>query len=219
MIDFDIFSAPADEANAGTIWQQEHKPRTVVTISRMTDNGKLKVFCVVRQFDVNFLTDYNKCACSEANAASHQPRQRWKIGLEQGRPSAPTLVMNQWYRKSCLGIPDLREKHHPASRKIRLEIEEAKWRWWRPGTWFPRIRAACHQPDLVVVLSTRLGVLGGWLGLVGFLLALIALAHPYWEKEQIGGIPVELVVIGFTAIMAFLAAIIGFSICRRPKRA
>jgi hypothetical protein len=214
---YEIYAAFSDEANDGWIWQARYSTRTIVTISRKHNGCKLKVFCAVRQFDPNFIHRYNDGAYARKDNETHSRGQRYKIDNE-----AISLVMNEWYRKHCLGMA---ATEHRPNGLVSLDIREAK-RGWFPGTWFPGIRAACQQPDLAIRLGTRLGVLGGWLGVSGLLFGLIALIHPYLgEKTPTAaeliqqGPSAELILIAVVAVFSLLAGILSIRICRPPKPA
>src|SRR5712691_655810 len=150
-MNYAIFSAFSEEANAGWIWigKKEFDSRDIVTISHTHKGRKLKVFCVVRKIESNFLRRYNEGACASTVSDSHFEGQRWTIEDE----GTASLVMNEWYRRHCLGIPRHRKGVHPSDKRemVQLDIAKAEWNF-SPFTWFPGVRAACHQPDIAIRL-------------------------------------------------------------------
>ena len=68
------------------------------------------------------------------------------------------LIANDWYR-DALNIK--------AAHKVPLEIKSlGDYPWYA-------VRAGCQNPDPMVRIATRLGVLGAWLGIGGLLFALV----------------------------------------------
>jgi hypothetical protein len=197
-----IFSAFSEEANDGWIWQKEFGSRTIITVSREHNRRNLKIFCAVRKFDPNFIHRYNEGAAGSNER--HSPGQRYKIEDEP-----KSLVMNEWYREHCLGIPP--HSGHPGKSEVQLDIREAKW-GCPPRTWFPGVRAACHQPDIAIRLGTRLGVLGGWLGVSGLMFALVAAFH-----QLLGD--TEITLTALVAVISLIAGILSIRICLPPKQA
>jgi hypothetical protein len=69
-----------------------------------------------------------------------------------------TLVMGEWYR-DALSIAATTQSNNRTG-AVPLVVKKVRCWGWRS------LRSACHHPDPVVRLATRLGVLGTWLGLV-----------------------------------------------------
>jgi hypothetical protein len=67
------------------------------------------------------------------------------------------MVIGAWYRQA-LGMPY-------TSFQNKLDVS-LTIRPQRSETW-GALRAACHHPDIVARIGTRLGILGAWLGIVG----------------------------------------------------
>ena len=147
-----------EESNAGWVWVggprlKDVKSRTIVKIKRPWHRG---VYTDVRMIEDNFLAQYNP-GCE---------RKRTPI-----QPGEDTIVIGEWYR-NAIGIksgeePSVVVKEVGGLKKI---------------LGFASLRAACHHPDPVVRLGTRLGILGAWLGL-------LALADPTLKVfyEAFGG--------------------------------
>lgn len=152
MVDYIIRAAVAEETNDGWIWicgpSQNLDSRTVVVIKRPGDCRV--VYTEVRRIDRNFLLQYN----SDAN--------RIRINIDSNRD---TIVMAEWYRRALA----IRSTTKPDNNTdtVSLSVKKAKIWGWRS------LRAACHHPDPVVRVGTRLGVLGVWLGLLGVWLGLL----------------------------------------------
>jgi hypothetical protein len=150
--DYIIRAALHEETNDGWVWmcgRDTPCSRTVVAI-RNPSNG-CRVYTEVRKIEDNFLTKYHE-----------NPR---RIPLLR---SQNTIVMAEWYREA-LGIG----KTDQDNKKGRVQLCVKSCPWW--GS----LRAACHHPDPVVRLGTRLGVLGTWLGLVGIWLGILSVS---WAK-------------------------------------
>ena len=141
-------AALRDEANEGWIWVDGLPSRTIVKVTNRESHcwsirPRRSVVCEVREIDENFLDHYNQ-------------EPRFPIP-KQGRQ--PTLVLSHWYR-AALGGFHTTEPDNVRGR-VKLAIKPMRLWGWRS------IRAACHHPDIVVRLGTRLGVLGTWLGVLG----------------------------------------------------
>jgi hypothetical protein len=154
--EFIIRAALAEETNNGWVWlcgpaARTLESRVVVKISRPGD--RRAIYTEVRKIDRNFLHRYNQA-----------PR----TDIDDGRD---TIVMGEWYR-TALAIRGTTKKDN-ATDRVALIVERAKLWGWRS------LRAACHHPDLVVRLGTRLGLLGAWLGVLGVWLGLLGVFGMY----------------------------------------
>ena len=147
VVDYIIRAALHEETNDGWVWmcgKNTPASRTIIKICR-PDGGRC-VYTEARTIDCNFLREYNI-------------NPRTDIICDQD-----TIVMAWWYR-NALGIPDTTDSENKTG-KVQLIVTRAKIWCWRS------LRAACHHPDPVVRLGTRLGVLGALLGLTGIWLSL-----------------------------------------------
>jgi hypothetical protein len=147
MVGYIIRAAISDETNEGWVWMSGHPSRTVVKIT--DPKTRRAVFCEVREFDDNFLKKYN-----------HSPRTSIDT-------PGQTIVMSEWYR-GALGFLERTGPDNKTNRR-ELNVQRTSIQAWGA------LRAASHHPNLIVRLSTRLGVLGVWLGIAGVVLALTAL--------------------------------------------
>jgi hypothetical protein len=150
MVDYIIRAALTEETNDGWVWicgrSTKHlDSRTVVWIKRPGYCHAL--YAEVRKIDDNFRVKYNNA-----------PR----IKLE---PEREILVMGESYRRA-LAIPCTTAKDNQ-THTVSLIVKKARIKVWRS------LRAACHHPDPVVRLGTRLGILSVWLGLLGVWLGLL----------------------------------------------
>jgi len=68
-----------------------------------------------------------------------------------------SLVIGEWYRDALGGFDTQTE--------VDIEISRLEIPFWRD------LRAACHHPDIVARIGTRLGILGAWLGIIGIAIA------------------------------------------------
>lgn len=146
-----IRAALHEETNNGWIWVcgpslENLQSRAVVKISRP---GHCRgVYTEVRKIDDNFLGQYNH------DPITRDPENR-QIDIV---PTKDTIVMAEWYRVA-LAIWDTTECDDELG-TVPLCVKEV-----RPWG-YKSLCAACHHPDPVVRLSTRLGILGTWLGLL-----------------------------------------------------
>lgn len=151
MVNYIVRAALAEETNDGWVWicgpsVKDLDSRTVVKIKRpKVCRG---VYTEVRKIDCNFLRQYND--------SSHT------ISVDCERD---TIVMAEWYRRA-LAIRDTTNRDNEKGR-VPLIVKEARLLGWRS------LRTACHHPDPVVRLGTRLGILGAWLGLLSVWLGLL----------------------------------------------
>jgi hypothetical protein len=177
MAGYIIRAAVSDETNEGWVWMSGQPSRTVVKIT--DPKTRRTVFCEVREFDNNFINTYN-----------HAPR----ISIDTPRQ---TIVMSEWYR----GALGFLEKTGPDNKTDcrELNVQRTGIQAW--GT----LRAASHHPNLIARLSTRLGILGAWLGIVGFVGALAPLADNAIAKW-------------ITIVVALGFGILGMIVCRGPAR-
>lgn len=150
MVDYIVRAALAEETNDGWVWicgpSQNLDSRTVVNIRR--PNACRGVYTELRTIDCNFLRQYNDSPHTFCI-----------------RNKQDTIVMAEWYR-TALAIRGTTSKDNEAGR-VPLIVKKVKIPVWRS------LRAACHHPDPVVRLGTRLGILGAWLGFLGVWLGLL----------------------------------------------
>jgi hypothetical protein len=145
-----IRAALAEETNDGWVWLcgPSTKYLDSRTVVKMRRPGRCwAVFTEVRRIDCNFLRQYNASL-------------RINIDCKQD-----AIVMAEWYRRA-LAIRGTTDEDNSTGR-VPLIVNEARVWGWRS------LRAACHHPDPVVRLGTRLGMLGAWLGVLGVWLGLL----------------------------------------------
>jgi hypothetical protein len=106
--------------------------------------------------------------------------------------------MAEWYR-TALAISKTTQSDNKTD-TVRLIVEETRKPIWRA------LRAACHHPDPVVRLGTRLGMLGAWLGLLGVWLGLLGV----WAMSSMA------LLLGF-GVLVLLAAL-GVWVAWGPPR-
>ncbi len=140
-----IRAALREEMSNGWVWLDGFQSRTVIRIKNLKTGRS--VICQARELDDNFIKHYNLSS------------NRHNINMDDS-----TIVMSGWYR-DALGIPGTKEADNRTGR-VTLTVCCYEWIWGQ-------LRAACHHPDIVVRLGTRLGVLGAWLGLLGVALSLV----------------------------------------------
>jgi hypothetical protein len=180
MQSYTIRAALRDETNDGWVWMARPS-RTLVKITN--PHTRRHIFCQVRNIrDQNFLDHYNG-----------DPKGR-RITITN---EAETIVMGEWYRGALGGFGT--NAADDMGGRVQLKVRELRpWGW---GS----VRAACHHPDIVVRLGTRLGILGAWLGVVGVVPTAFA-------ALGIGGVGSRWAWLA----MALLAIILAYG-CRGPR--
>ena len=153
-IEFIVRAALAGETNNGWVWicglsTEGLQSRTVLKIRRA--HPRRTIYTELRRIDRNFLRQYN------------DDEKGLRIDIDRRQD---TLVMGEWYRV-VLAIDRTTRKDNQGGR-VALSVKRARVWGWRA------VRAACHHPDLVVRLGTRLGLLGAWLGVLGVWLGMLS---------------------------------------------
>jgi hypothetical protein len=178
-MEYDIYAALSDDDKDGWVWLQEpHLPPFTPIEIHNPKTGR-SVYCECRLIDENFLRNYN---------------QRPRVVIED---AAKALVISGWYRDALGGIETARHSGHRAQLKIR-RLRLLGWR---------QVRCACHHPDAIARIGTRLGILGAWLGFIGLLPVVLELLDV--QKT----LKLEILV-GF----ALLSATIAWFACRGIRR-
>ena len=188
-MDFIIRAALSDDMNEGWVWIQtpsnesldaQLEPRRIVRINRRSP--RRSVYVELRRIDRNFRENYNE-------------ERRLRIV-----PQRDTLIMAEWYR-DALGISETTHKDNETG-TVRLCVGACRFRAWCS------IRAACHHPDIIVRLGTRLGLCGVWLGLLGAFLGASSV-------RVLGCIPFLNEIL---AAVVFISGIVGLLASRGPAR-
>jgi hypothetical protein len=175
-MNYKIYAALAEEENEGWVWLKDQNLTTRTPIKIHNPVSGRSVFCVSRRIDPNFL-------------------KRYKDGPHtceiQGADEEKALVISEWYRDALGGLD--------ARKEVMLHISKLKVPIWR------ELRAACHHPDLIARIGTRLGVLGAWLGVIG----VTAPALEYLDPSRCMSLYIF-------SVIALVAAIFGLLACRTP---
>jgi len=167
---FAVYAATVDEANEGWVWFDSALPsRTIVKVTN--DGARRSVYCVSRKIDENFLANYNTGSRTRIT----------DVDVNEA------LVMSQWYRDALGGIVTTTRSD---GKRVGLTIAQSKMPLW--GS----IRAACHHPDIVARVGTRLGVLGAWLGLIGLVPPVFNLRGVKADDLAVGWTQISVAVIG-----------------------
>jgi hypothetical protein len=173
MKDYIVRASLHEETNSGWIWVDGIPSRTIVRIKdRKTQRT---VFCEAREFDTNFLEKYNRGPRIEIPVSNRKP----------------TIVISKWYR-DALGIEETTSEDNSTGKRT-LDIQPARIWWWRA------LRAASHHPDIFVRLSTRLGILGAWLGVVGVAPNVSQFINGTQNSVMTFAVPITLAIMGFIA--------------------
>lgn len=185
--DFRIYAARADEASDPWVWLYSDLPsRSIVTVKNF--ETRRTVYCTVRQIDGNFLCQYNP--------KKDDPSSQRRVEIREGDPEA--LVISQWYRDALGGFLTTAT----CGQHQGLLIGPAGIPLWSS------IRAACHHPDIVARVGTRLGVLGAWLGLT-------ALVEPVFKAFDFSG--GDRIIAGTQIAVALVFGVLGWLACRGVK--
>jgi hypothetical protein len=176
-----IRAALAEESNEGWVWMAKPS-RAIVRISH--PDGRRSVYWQGRdRRDGNFIRRYN------------EPPRRKIVYPDE------TIVMGRWYR-DALGILGTTAANQVDGRADLIVKEPNRWGWGG-------IRSACHHPDAYVRLATRLGVLGAWLGVFGFM---APVANLLVERDK----PVNDYLV---VAVAVITGALGLLVCRGPRPA
>ena len=173
-VEYTIYAALAEEDNEGWIWIQEpYLPTRTLVKVKNSSTGKT-IFCSARHIDDNFRKKYND--------------RDGTINIED---ASKALVISEWYRDALGGLDTSRR-----GSGVSLTVTEAKLPGWRD------LRAACHHPDIVARVGTRLGILGGLLGLVALLPPILELA----PLEKCSKVAIFWATTVLSALVAWLAS-------------
>jgi hypothetical protein len=170
--DYTIYAALTEEENEGWVWFSVPTLRPRTVIKVRNPHNGRSVFCLSRQIDPNFLGRYN-----------NHPRKTINEG-----GGKKTLAINAWYR-DALGALDTQTD-------VCLEISTPRLPFWRD------IRAACHHPDIVARVGTRLGLVGAWLGMVALSPVILELSNARKCVQTLA----LLMTAAISAVVAFAAA-------------
>lgn len=182
---FVVRHALSEEANSGWIWitgrSVELSSRGIVRISNPIHRGA--VYAEARIIDRNFCCQYN------------DNPGRYTIDTDHD-----TVVMGDWYRDS-VGVGTSGATNKP----YELVIKRPPFVWWGA------LKVGCHHPDPIVRISTRLGMLGVWLGILGVCLGGWSIALTWscirWRDDVEAAL----------AILFGLSTVVGFFVQRgRP---
>ena len=146
---YKLFAALHEDIAEGFVWfRHDGLPaRCVVKITYSNNGRRRAVFCEALQVEGNFLRHYNQ-------------EHTKKIKNEDDEILASPMVMNHWYR-ARLGQPEApleTQKEYP------FEIKAA-------NSWWGRLRACLHHPQVVVRTAVRLGLWSVILTLLSLALA------------------------------------------------
>jgi hypothetical protein len=141
--EFEVFAALYEEATSGWVWLS----RTAGVNKELKPHraiwikhGIRKVYCECRLLDENLIEFYNSSRRTKKIDPSHYKN---------------VLIIGDWYRSALdLGEPGTR---------VDLVVDFPKLSAWAI------LKAGCHHPDPNVRLSTKLGIIGVWLGIAGIL--------------------------------------------------
>ena len=172
-VNYKIWAALAEEENEGWVWFTEPALEPRTLVKIHNPKNGRTIFCQSRHIETNFLTRYNE--------------KNHTLKINDGEP-AKALVISAWYRDALGGLETQSE--------VCLCVSRLRTPLWRD------LRVACHHPDIVARIGTRLGILGVWLGLVSLLPAILDFA----DLERCAKAAVFL---AFAALFAAIGYIMG----------
>jgi hypothetical protein len=148
---YQVYAALHEEATEGWVWFAEPPLESHRLVLLINEDTGRRVYCECRRLDSNFINLYN--------ARSHT------------RTINPTmfhdvLVISDWYR-TALGIPG-------TSVPANLTIVQRRNPFWQA------LRVGSQHPDPTVRLANRLGILGVWLGISGFVIPVVQV---HWSRQ------------------------------------
>jgi hypothetical protein len=176
---YTIYAALGEEDKEGWVWIQHPKFPSFTPIEIYNPETRQSVCCESRHIDSNFLRKYNE-----------HPR------IEINNPPK-ALVISDWYRNALGGF----DTTHHSGNDMRLEIKKLHFLGWR------QVRCACHHPDAIARIGTRLGVVGVWLGIIGLTPAILE----FFDVENL----LKLRIVIATAVVGMVAAWLA---CRGIRR-
>ncbi len=149
-----LHAALHEDIAEGFVWLKgDVQARAIIEITNIANNAR--VVCEALQFEPNFLNRYNKA-----------PR----VTISEGNIES-SIVINHWYR-ARLGWPG-----EPLRTRAECSLSI------RPlGGPFAKVRACLDHPQVMVRVSTWLGILGFFLGLIGTVLGLAGTAFSVFPE-------------------------------------
>lgn len=154
MTSYSLYAALHDETDKGWVWSRNDATLTRTIVLLKNKASKRSVYCEYRELDHSFVNRYN-----DAHRA---------FDPKYSLPTNPAkwqsvLVLSGWYRDALGRLK--------SQTTVDLAIVKPSLSSWAA------LRAACQHPDPGVRVSTRLAVIGTWLGLVGLLFAILSVVH------------------------------------------
>lgn len=154
MASYSLYAALHDETDKGWLWSRKEGTLTRTIVLLRNRASKRSVYCEYRELDHSYVKQYND---------AHQA-----FDPKYSLPTNPAkwqnvLVLSGWYRDALGRLK--------SQTNVDLEIVEPSFSSWAA------LRAACQHPDPGVRVSTRLAVIGTWLGLVGLLFGILSVVH------------------------------------------
>ena len=159
------FAALHDDTDKGWVWvlldpEDGYLSRSTIRIQR----GNRTVYCEHRNFDANFVRRYDSEEETRCMYFPDKPtaRRRGPVELQELKD---VIVISSWYRSALGGF----ESQASGGEAQELNISKPRIAFWAD------LRAGCHHPEPIVRITTRLALLGAWLGMVALLLAIASI--------------------------------------------
>jgi hypothetical protein len=143
---YKIFVALRDDINSGWVWVQDQDKQY----------KQRAVICIKNSATRKEVY----CEICQVDPNFRKNYNTKGGGREKIDVVTPSLVINEWYRK-LLGI----DKNQPEHKLDMTEVD----------TWYGKIRACLHHPQVIVRVATKLGIISVVEGLIGFGLGLASL--------------------------------------------
>ncbi|HVM72576.1 MAG TPA: hypothetical protein VMT91_12520 [Anaerolineales bacterium] len=172
---YEVHSSTREELNDGWVWIRNEADANLKgklearrRIVRMIYSKNPPVYCEalyvsddydIKWFNRHFGTknlDSSRCKYPDTDSSDSSLSLNWNKEL---------IFISQWYRQH-LGIKGKLRTIHP----LEIEIAESGW---TQVLW--QFRACLQHPQIVVLLSTVLGIISVGLGIIGFGIGLIAI--------------------------------------------
>jgi hypothetical protein len=160
-----LHKALHEDTDKGWIWALDGQLQSRSTV-RLTLRGR-SVYCEYRELDRAFVAYYNVRQCDHTipihGQRSDEPIPQAGEAPEDYKQWRKIIVISDWYRRA-LGLveSDLHD-----NKEFDVGLTQPFFSLWAD------LRSACQHPEPGVRVSTRVAILGAWLGVAGFLLALL----------------------------------------------
>jgi hypothetical protein len=207
---YKVYASRLEDTDKGWVWAslgKKFQSRTTIRIVRRDQHRTWSVYCEYREIDANFVKMYDanenaECMYFASHAAASAAKRK---DVDLGKLGS-VAVVSSWYRHALGDFDTFRRSNCPEE----LLFDDPYWAWWRD------LRAACQHPEPGVRVSTKVAILGTWLGVSGLLLAAADPLSSWLGKH---GVPYPALVMPAICLVFGVLGLFAARGVRRPKRA